>query len=50
MPNPRLLYRIGSDAGFFSEYNNMVLAMVYCQRNNMRFLLSSYGANFSLQL
>ncbi|MBO5404422.1 MAG: hypothetical protein J6A13_00275 [Paludibacteraceae bacterium] len=47
MPNPRLLYRIGSDAGFFSEYNNMVLAMVYCQRNNICFLLSSKGANFA---
>lgn len=47
MPRLRLLYRIGSDAGFFSEYNNMVLAMVYCQRNSIRFLLSSKGANFS---
>lgn len=47
MTHLRLLFRIGSDAGFFSEYNNMVLAMVYCQRNNIRFLLSSEGANFS---
>lgn len=47
MNQHRLLFRIGSDAGFFSEYNNMVLAMVYCQRNNIRFLLSSKDANFS---
>lgn len=47
MKRKRLLFRLGSDAGFFSEYNNMVLAMVYCQRNDIRFLLSSHGANFA---
>lgn len=39
----RLLYYIGSDAGFFSEYNNMVLAIRYCQRNDVNFILSSGG-------
>lgn len=42
-----LLYRIGSDAGFFSEYNNMILAIVYCKRKKWNFLLSSKGANFA---
>lgn len=43
-----LLYRIGSDAGFFSEYNNMVLALRYCQQHHIRFVLSSgRDANFA---
>lgn len=43
----RLLFYIGYDAGFFSEYNNMLLAIVYCRRNNIQFYLSSKGANFA---
>ena len=43
----KLLFFIGYDAGFFSEYNNMVLAMLYCHRNNIRFCLSSKNANFA---
>ena len=43
----RLLFRIGADAGFFSEYNNMVLTILYCRKNNIDFCLSSRGANFA---
>lgn len=43
----KLIYRIGSEAGFFSEYNNMLLAYLYCCENNIDFELFSYKANFS---
>ena len=45
--NRKLLFYIGYDAGFFSEYNNMLLAILYCRRNNIQFYLSSKGANFA---
>ena len=37
----RLVFRIGHDAGFYSEYNNMVLAMLHCLRHRIRFELYS---------
>ena len=43
----RLLFRLGSDAGFFSEYNNMVIVIYYCMCNDIQFLLYSKDANFS---
>lgn len=43
----RLLFRIGSDAGFFSEYNNMVLTILYCKKHGIQFYLSSKDANFA---
>lgn len=42
----QLVYRIGMSAGFFSEYNNMILAMAYCLRHHIQFKLSSLNANF----
>lgn len=41
-----VVYRIGLDAGFFSEYNNMILAMAWCLRNGVQFRLFSRNANF----
>ena len=43
-----LVFHLGCDAGFFSEFNNMVLAMLYCQRNEIRFVLYSDDANFKI--
>jgi hypothetical protein len=42
-----LLFRVGNDAGFFSEYNGMIFTLHYCLNNNIRFLLNSNSANFS---
>ena len=44
-----LIYRIGFRYGFFSEYNNMIFAMLYCLENKMRFVLYSKHANFSYE-
>lgn len=43
----KLIFRIGSSAGFFSEYNNMILAMLYCLQHKIKFALSSVNANFA---
>ena len=40
------VYHLGCEAGFFSEYNNMVLAMLYCAKHHIRFALYSSDANF----
>ncbi len=42
-----LVFHIGVQAGFFSEYNNMILTMLYCLNNNIKFVLCSDDANFS---
>jgi hypothetical protein len=42
----KLIFRLGENAGFFSEYNNMILAMLYCLENKIRFVLSSKDAFF----
>lgn len=42
----QLIYRIGINAGFFSEYNNMILAMLYCLDHRIQFKLCSTMANF----
>jgi hypothetical protein len=41
-----LIFHLGSRAGFFSEYNNMILAMLYCLTNKIRFVLYSKDAIF----
>lgn len=41
-----LVFHVGSDAGFYSEFNNMVLAVVYCLTNHIKFTLYSSDANF----
>jgi hypothetical protein len=42
-----VVFKIGDEAGFFSEYNNMILAMLYCLENKYRFVLTSKNANFA---
>lgn len=44
--SPRFVYHIGAESGFFSEYNNMILAMVYCFQHKMKFSIYSKDANF----
>ncbi|WP_051931119.1 hypothetical protein [Gillisia sp. Hel_I_29] len=44
-----ITFNIGVDAGFFSEFNNMVLAMLYCLQNKIRFTIYSKKANFALK-
>lgn len=43
----KLVFRLGASAGFFSEYNNMLLAMLYCLDHRIRFVLYSSAANFA---
>ncbi|WP_316851319.1 O-fucosyltransferase family protein [Pedobacter agri] len=45
--NKELVFRLGSEAGFFSEYNNMVFAIIYCLDKKIKFTLSSNNSNFS---
>ncbi|MDR0681835.1 MAG: hypothetical protein LBG15_08320 [Dysgonamonadaceae bacterium] len=42
----KLIFHLGYDGGFFSEYNNMILAMLYCLENKIKFVLYSKDANF----
>ena len=42
----KLIFRLGVLAGFFSEYNNMILAMLYCLKHKIRFVLYSKDATF----
>jgi len=44
-----LVYRLGFRYGFFSEYNNMIFAMLYCLENKIRFVLYSKQANFGYE-
>lgn len=43
-----LTFGVGIHAGFFSEINLMVLGIVYCLHNGIRFTLHSSSANFRL--
>lgn len=45
----RLIFRLGVDSGFFSEYNNMVLAMLYCLKHKIRFELYADWTHFALR-
>lgn len=42
----KLIFRLGMECGFFSEYNNMVIAMLYCLTHRIQFTLYSRPANF----
>lgn len=44
----KLVFHIGHSAGFYSEFNNMVLAILYCQRHGIEFELYSTDANFKV--
>lgn len=41
-----LIYHLGAEAGFFSEFNNMVLAILYCYKHNINFKIYSQDAHF----
>lgn len=43
---PVLIYHVGIDAGFVTEYTSMVNAMLYCLENHIQFKLYSADANF----
>lgn len=45
----KLVFRLGVDSGFFSEYNNMILALLYCLKHRIRFELYSDHAHFALR-
>ena len=45
--NDKLVFRFGYEAGFFSEYNNLILAMAYCLKRGIRFTMYSENAWFS---
>jgi len=45
----KLVYHLGAEAGFFSEFNNMILAMLYCIKHNIQFELFSKDANFGYE-
>ena len=42
----KLYFHLGVNAGFFSEFNNMILALLYCIENQIQFVLYSADANF----
>lgn len=44
-----LIFHMGCDSGFYSEFNNMVLAMIHCLRSQIRFSMYSADANFGYQ-
>jgi hypothetical protein len=46
---PTCVFRVGTIAGFFSEYNHMVFAIVYCLNHQIKFVLSSVENNFSIE-
>ncbi len=41
-----LIYKVGMSAGFFSEYNCMILSMLYCLEHKIQFKLCSGATNF----
>lgn len=45
----KLVFHLGHSAGFYSEFNNMVLAILYCQYNDIEFMLYSSDANFGVE-
>lgn len=44
-----MVYRMGIDAGFFTEYAKMIRAMLYCLQHHIKFKLYTKDANFSYQ-
>lgn len=42
-----VIFRLGISGGFFSEYNNMLVCMLYCMQHKIRFRLDSMHANFA---
>ena len=45
--NKRLVFNVATDAGFYSEFNNMLFCLVYCLEKNIAFNIQSNGkSNF----
>lgn len=42
----KCLFKVGDRGGFFSEYNNMLVAIQWCMVHQVRFILTSKWANF----
>lgn len=42
----KLIFHLGAEAGFYSEFNNMVSAILYCLKHEYQFILYSRDANF----
>lgn len=47
--NKRLIFHFGQKAGFYSEFNNMVLGIAYCLTHNIKFEMYSKDANFCIE-
>jgi hypothetical protein len=45
--NKTLVFRVGIQAGLYSEINHMFLAILFCLKNKIRFVLSSRDNNFA---
>jgi len=45
----KTVFHVGINAGFFSEYNNMILAVLYCILHKLKFELYSKDANFGFE-
>lgn len=45
----KYIFHIGAQAGFYSEFNNMIYAMLYCLKNKYQFVLYSKDANFKIE-
>jgi hypothetical protein len=43
----RLVFRFGGESGFFSEYNNLLLAMIFCLKHKIRFEIYSGYSRFA---
>ena len=42
----KLIFHLGHSMGFYSEFNNMVLAILYCRIHDIKFMLYSQDAVF----
>lgn len=49
MRKQKLIFHIGHSAGFYSEFNNMVIAILYCRRHGIDFNIYSADANFRIK-
>jgi len=45
----QLIFRFNSGSGFYSEFNNMILAMLYCLENKIRFSICSQDGLLTLK-
>jgi hypothetical protein len=44
-----LVFRVGIQAGLYSEINHMFLAILFCLKNKVKFILSSRDNNFAYE-